>query len=119
MDVWSGKWVVVVLDDFKFERAFVAPAIKAAVDEVPDAASIGVDMPIGLPPTGGRRPADELARKFVGPQPGPSMAWERAPRRSGEVALNATVPCALCSNRSGGLAGQTFHSSAMTGQPIL
>jgi hypothetical protein len=50
-DVWKGRWVVVVLEDGSFSRAFVTPTIEAAVAELPDAAAIGVDMPIGLPST--------------------------------------------------------------------
>ena len=67
-DVWKGQWVVVVLDNGQFERALVAPTIEEAVADVPDVAAIGVDMPIGLPDPGSRRPADEQARKYVGPR---------------------------------------------------
>lgn len=67
-DVWKGKWVVVVLDDGRFSRAFVAPTIDEAVAELADHAAIGVDMPIGLPPAGESRPADNEARVFVGPR---------------------------------------------------
>ena len=69
-DVWKGKWIVVVLDDSRFERAFVAPDIAAAVDELDDCVAIGVDMPIGLPAAGEPRPADIEARAFVGPRRG-------------------------------------------------
>jgi predicted RNase H-like nuclease len=65
-DVWKGRWVVVVLDGRSFNRAFVTPTIERAVAELPDAAAIGIDMPIGLPPAGERRPADLEARTFVG-----------------------------------------------------
>jgi len=61
-DVWKGKWIVVVLRDGRFERAFVAPDIVAAVAEPDDCVAIGVDMPVGLPP------ADVEARAFVGPR---------------------------------------------------
>ena len=67
-DVWKGQWVVVALDDGRFADAFVAPTIEAALGLVPDAAVVGVDMPIGLPEPGQRRPADEQARAFVGPR---------------------------------------------------
>jgi predicted RNase H-like nuclease len=60
--------VVVVLDDGRFDRAFVAPTIAEAVSELTDAAAIGIDMPIGLPLGGARRPADVAAREFVGPR---------------------------------------------------
>jgi predicted RNase H-like nuclease len=59
---------VVVLEDGTFARAFVAPTIEAAVGELAGAAAIGIDMPIGLPAAGERRPADLQARDFVGPR---------------------------------------------------
>lgn len=67
-DVWEGRWVIVVLDDGRFDSAFVAASIAEAVDHLPEARTIGVDMPIGLPAAGGRRTCDELARQFVGPR---------------------------------------------------
>jgi predicted RNase H-like nuclease len=67
-DVWKGRWVFVVLNDGLFDRAFLSPSIESAVDEVADAAVIGIDMPIGLPEPGRRRPADVQARKYVGPR---------------------------------------------------
>ncbi len=67
-DVWKGQWVVVVLEDGRFAASFVAPTIEAVLGLVPDAAVVGVDMPIGLPEPGQRRPADEQARVFVGPR---------------------------------------------------
>lgn len=67
-DVWKGQWVVVVLDDGAFERAFVAPTIDAVLGDAADAVVVGVDMPIGLPGPGQRRPADVEARKHVGPR---------------------------------------------------
>ncbi len=65
-DIWRGRWVVVVLDDCRFERVFLCPSIDAALDEVPDALVIGVDMPIGLPEGGRPRSADVQAREYVG-----------------------------------------------------
>lgn len=67
-DVWKGKWIVIVLDDGRFEHAFIAPDIVSAVDELGGCLAIGVDMPIGLPTAGEPRPADVEARTFVGPR---------------------------------------------------
>jgi len=68
IDIWKGKWVVVVLDEGRFESAFVVPTIAAALPMLADAAAIGIDVPIGLPEPGRRRPADQMARAFVGPR---------------------------------------------------
>ena len=65
-DVWKGCWVVVVLDNGQFHSAFVGDSIEEAVVELADSVVIGVDMPIGLPDGGERRPADLEARTFVG-----------------------------------------------------
>jgi predicted RNase H-like nuclease len=68
IDIWKGRWAVVVLSEGRFQRAFVAPTIQEAVAQLPRAAAIGVDIPIGLPMPGDRRPADEMARAYVGPR---------------------------------------------------
>jgi predicted RNase H-like nuclease len=65
-DVWKRRWVVVVLDSGRFHLAFVAASIEEAVAELTDAVAVGVDMPIGLPAAGTRRPADLEAWAFVG-----------------------------------------------------
>lgn len=65
-DVWKGQWVVLVLDHGGFDRAFLSRTIEEAVEGVADAQVIGVDMPIGLPEPGRLRPADVLARNYVG-----------------------------------------------------
>ena len=67
-DVWKGRWVVVVLEDGLTPRAFVEPNIEAVVARLPDAAAIGIDMPIGLPAAGERRPADPRGPGFA-PRP--------------------------------------------------
>jgi predicted RNase H-like nuclease len=67
-DVWKGRWVVVLLEDGRAPRAFVKATIEVAVASLSAAAVIGIDMPIGLPTAGERRPADYEARVFVGPR---------------------------------------------------
>ncbi len=67
-DVWKGRWVLVVLDSGRYERAFIASHFDQALDALSEMAAIGVDIPIGLPRTGQARPADVLARKYVGPR---------------------------------------------------
>jgi len=59
------RWVGVVLEDGAPARVVADQDLAALVDGVPDAACIGVDMPIGTPGDGVR--ASELqARTFVG-----------------------------------------------------
>lgn len=67
-DVWKGRWIVVILEDGRFHRAFVAATFGGVLGAVPGIAVLGVDIPIGLPEPGRRRAADELARKYVGPR---------------------------------------------------
>lgn len=67
-DIWKGRWVVVVLLDGRFSAAFVAPTVADALERLPDVDVLGVDIPVGLPGPGQRRPADDLARKVVGPR---------------------------------------------------
>jgi predicted RNase H-like nuclease len=65
LDACRGKWLVVALDDGHFEDARLASDAAALISEFPDAAAIGVDIPIGLPETPSRD-ADRAARAFVG-----------------------------------------------------
>jgi predicted RNase H-like nuclease len=67
-DVWKGQWIVVVLDDGRFDQAFLAPSIEAASAQLPEATILAVDMPIGLPEAGQTRLADVAARNFIGPR---------------------------------------------------
>src|ERR1700728_2649038 len=67
-DVWKGKWIVVVLDRDRFHTAFVASSFDRALDPLSDIVVIGVDIPIGLPKPGERRPADQMVRAWVGPR---------------------------------------------------
>lgn len=67
-DVWKGQWVVVVLDDGRFDQAFVSSTIGDVVKEAAAAQALGIDIPIGLPQPGETRPADMQARSYVGPR---------------------------------------------------
>ena len=105
-DVWKGRWVVVVLEDGQFTRAFVAPTIEDAVAEVAEAMAIGVDMPIGLPEAGTRRPADLEARAFVGARRNSVFFTPSAKLLEAETGTEANV----LANEQGwpGLAAQSF-----------
>lgn len=93
-DVWRGRWVLVVLERGRFHSALVAPTIAEALERIPDAVAVGVDMPIGLPEPGGSREAERLARAYVGPRwasvfmpPSASMA-----RAASHALANQLVP---------------------------
>lgn len=65
VDGYPKGWVAVVLRDGRFEAALAAPDLKTVTSRVPDAMFVGVDIPIGMPDDH-PRPADSLARAFVG-----------------------------------------------------
>ena len=65
VDGWSRGWVTVVLRDGRYEAAAVFEHISGVLDAYPDAAAIGVDIPIGLPEAG-HRACDLAARIFIG-----------------------------------------------------
>jgi len=93
-DIWKGRWVIVVLENGRFELALVAMSLQEVFQyELEDAAIIGVDVPIGLPRLGQRRLADQLARDYVGPRwpsvfPAPPEAMVRAASYSEAMALS-------------------------------
>lgn len=69
VDVAGGGWAVVVLEENRVVDAFRCESFADALTV--DARVVGVDVPIGIPAEG-PRPADEAARRFVGPR-GPSV----------------------------------------------
>jgi len=64
LDACRGRWLAVVLENGRFVDARIGSAA-ALVAAWPDAAAIGVDIPIGLPDAP-MRDADRAARGFVG-----------------------------------------------------
>jgi predicted RNase H-like nuclease len=65
LDACRGKWLAVVLDNGRFAEAHPASDAGQLAAAWPDAAAIGVDIPIGLPEEP-MREADRAARTFVG-----------------------------------------------------
>jgi predicted RNase H-like nuclease len=63
LDASRGKWLAVALEDGRFVEARYGPAGEL-VGLWPEAAAIGVDIPIGLPGEPGRE-CDRAARAFV------------------------------------------------------
>ncbi len=57
-------WVGVVLDGGRFSEAALARTLAELLGHFPEAAVVGVDIPIGLPER--QRRADQAARDFVG-----------------------------------------------------
>ena len=68
VDVWKGRWIAISLSDGRFESSYVASSIVTLVEQLGEVDAIGVDIPIGLPPTGGARPCDRRAAAYVGPR---------------------------------------------------
>ena len=65
VDLAGGALAVVVLEESRVVEAFRCETFADAL--LVDAGVIGVDIPIGIPDSGAR-PADEAARRFVGPR---------------------------------------------------
>lgn len=65
LDACRGKWLAVALDEGRFDDARLPSDAAALAAAWPNAAAIGVDIPIGLPETPLRK-ADRAAREFVG-----------------------------------------------------
>jgi predicted RNase H-like nuclease len=65
VDMAGGGWAVVVLEGLRVADAFRCETFAEAL--LVDARFVGVDVPIGIPESG-TRPADEAARRFVGPR---------------------------------------------------
>jgi predicted RNase H-like nuclease len=99
--------------------------------------ALGVDIPVGLPAPGGRRPADELARKAVGPRWAsvfltPSQDLLEAAsygeaRRSGSITAQAyglarhilaVQPVALADARVHEVHPEVSFAAANGGQPL-
>jgi predicted RNase H-like nuclease len=65
LDACRGKWLALALENGRYSNAVLAADAAALVQQWPDAAAIGVDIPIGLPEAPWRD-ADRAAREFVG-----------------------------------------------------
>jgi len=91
VDWYRRGWVAVVLAHAGFPEVLVGADLAALVGRVPDAGCVAVDMPIGLPDS--ERPADGLARAFVGRhyargQAGSLPEGGRARRAPGHLVLS-------------------------------
>ena len=68
VDAARGGWIAVALEEGRFVDAALARRFPGVLERFPDAAVVGVDIPIGLPEPGTRRRADIEARRVVGPR---------------------------------------------------
>jgi predicted RNase H-like nuclease len=66
VDAARGGWIAVALEDGRFADAALERRFPGILERFPDAAVVGVDIPIGLPQPGDRRRADIEARRVVG-----------------------------------------------------
>jgi predicted RNase H-like nuclease len=66
VDAARGGWIAVALQDGRFADAVLERRFPALLERFPEAAVVGVDVPIGLPEVGSRRRADLEAREVVG-----------------------------------------------------
>jgi predicted RNase H-like nuclease len=93
VDWYRRGWVGVVLGEGV--RVLVGDELRALIARVPDAAVVGVDMPIGL--TDGVRECDRLAREFVGPRR--ASVFLAPPRAALDAATYAEANAALAPGR--------------------
>ena len=86
VDGWRGGWVAVVLDDGQWTATRAAAGLAEIAAAWPDAAAIGVDMPLGLVARGWRQ-ADDLAAARLGAHRSrvfrvpPRPAWQAGTHR--------------------------------------
>jgi predicted RNase H-like nuclease len=78
-DVWQGRWVVVVLAEGSFQRAFVQATVAGVIRALAGFELLALDIPIGLPEEREHRLCDIEAKHFVGPR---SSSVFHAPPRS-------------------------------------
>jgi predicted RNase H-like nuclease len=109
VDAWRGGWVAVVLEDGQVSDVRLSVTLDQIADGYPDAAAIGVDMPLGLVERGWRD-ADRLgaarlgahrSRLFMVP---PRAVWELDDYKEAvSLCKQLTDPPAGCSRQAFGL----------------
>jgi predicted RNase H-like nuclease len=124
VDGWRGGWVAVVLDDGRRPAVLAAAGLAEIVAACPDAAAIGVDMPLGLVARGWRQ-ADDLAAARLGAHRSrvfrvpPRPAWSAATHREAvAVCRELTDPPAGFSVQAWSLKDKIRQADEVrTGQP--
>jgi predicted RNase H-like nuclease len=109
VDAWRGGWVAVVLEDGQVSATRPAASLDEIADGYPDAAAIGVDMPLGLVERGWRE-ADRLGAARLGAQRSrlfmvpPRAVWLAATHEQAVLRCRQlTDPPAGCSRQAWGL----------------
>ena len=105
VDGFRDGWVAVVLLEGQFGGAFTANHFAEVVGAVPDAATIGVDIPIGLPATGRRR-ADVAVRAELGARR--STVFLTPPRRVVEQDTYASANALAKKDYGFGISKQSY-----------
>lgn len=109
VDAWRGGWVAVTLEDGQAGDVRQAVTLDQIADDYPDAAAIGVDMPLGLVERGWRE-ADRLGSARLGPHRSrlfmvpPRAVWLAATHEDAVGRCRRlTDPPAGCSRQAWGL----------------
>jgi predicted RNase H-like nuclease len=105
VDGWRKGWVAIVARGGRFAAAHLFEAFADVLAEFPEAAAVGVDIPIGIP-SRGFRPADTEARAFLGA--GRSSVFSVPTRAALEAADHATASALLRSMTGKALTQQSF-----------
>ncbi len=113
VDGCGTGWIAVVLRPGEPAQAHYLARIDELTAAVPDAAVVGIDMPIGLPESG-RRQADVLARVALGPRRSsiffaPVRAALAAATHATGTAASVRLTGAGMSRQSYALAGKIFE----------
>jgi predicted RNase H-like nuclease len=110
VDGYPKGWVAVALVDGRFDAAATFATFEDVLAAYPDAAGIGVDIPIGLPERGGRA-ADRCARELVGARRGSVFA---TPPRAALAARSHAEAVERC--RAVGAPGVSAQAYALLGK---
>ena len=105
VDAYKGGWVAIVLRNRSVHRCGVYSGFQELLDDHPSASVVAVDIPIGLPVSGGRE-ADSLARKLVGPRR--SSVFPTPPRSVLEAASYSDALAMARNLGVGGISKQSF-----------
>lgn len=93
LDGYPKGWVAVALRDGIVESVATFPTLVAAMQTLPGAAAIGIDIPIGLPTDATPRPSDLEARALLGARR--SSLFLTPPRQALEAETHAEA-IAVC-----------------------